>query len=72
MPLAGIDIDVQGENELTVEIMLGDSTKADSPHLTHTVAGARTVKIILSANGETDGLEIEDAENKTTVLRFEN
>ena len=72
MPLAGIDVDARGENAPTIEIVLGDGTQADSRQLTHTVAKARIIKIILSANGETDGLEIEDDEDKTTILRFEN
>ena len=71
-PLAGIDVDPRGENAPTIEIMLGDAAQANSRHLTHTVAKTRTVKIILSASGEADGLEIEDAEDRTTILRFEN
>ncbi len=71
LPLAGIDVDGRGENAPTIEIVLGDAAQADSRHLTHTVAKARTVKIILSANGEADGLEIEDSEEKTAILRFE-
>lgn len=72
LPLAGVDVDTRGENAPTVEIMLGDTTKADSPHLTHVVSGARFAKIVLSASGEADGLEIDDAEGKTTILQFEN
>ena len=71
LPLMGIDLDTHGENGPTVEIMLGDSTRSDSRHLTHVVQGARFVKIVLSASGEADGLEIDDAEGKTTVLQFE-
>ncbi len=72
MPLVGIDVEVRGEDAPTIEIMLGDSTKTDSSYLTHNVDGARFTKIVLSANGEADGLEIEDFEGKTTILRFES
>jgi hypothetical protein len=70
LPLAGIDVDATGEGAPTVEIMLGETAK-DARHLTHVVRGARSAKIVLSADGEDDGLEIEDAEGKTTFLRFE-
>lgn len=72
LPLAGIDVDARGESAPTIEIMLGDSTKTDSLHLTHVVSGARFAKIVLSANGDADGLEMEDSQGKTTILRFEN
>lgn len=71
LPLAGIDVDERGENAPTIEIMLSDSKNTDSLHMTHTVFKASVIKIILTANDEADGLEIEDAEGKTTVLRFE-
>lgn len=72
LPLRGIDVDAHGEDKPTIEIMLGDAAENGSPHLTHTVNDARTVKIVLSAGAEADGLEIEDSTGKTTVLRFEN
>jgi hypothetical protein len=73
LPLAGIDVDAPNDGAPTIEIMLGDAAKPDSHHLTHAVAEARFVKIVLSVAGsEADGLEIEDAAGKTTVLRFEN
>jgi hypothetical protein len=71
LPLAGIDVDTRGEDAPTVEIMLGDNAKAGSRHMTHIVKRAQTARIILSADGEDDGLEIKDAEGKTTFLRFE-
>ncbi len=72
LPLAAINVNAHEESDLSVEIMLGNASDADTNHLTHTVAGARVVKIVLGASGEADSLEIEDAENQTTVLRFEN
>ncbi|HSK70405.1 MAG TPA: DUF5335 family protein [Pyrinomonadaceae bacterium] len=72
LPLTGIAVDRQNGDGATVEIMLGDGTKADSRHMTHVVNGAWTIKIILSADAESDGLVIEDAERRMTVLRFED
>jgi len=72
LPLEGIDIDTRGENAPTVEIMLGDAREPNSREFTHTIARARFVRIVLSASGESDGLDIEDEQGATTILRFEN
>ena len=72
LPLIGVDVDTSGAGVPNVEIILGNSKNGDSRHLTHTVQGARQAKIVLSSDGTADGLEIEDAEVKTTVLRFES
>jgi hypothetical protein len=73
MPLQGIDVDTGGKDAPVIEIMLGDAVgNADSSHFTHIVSAVRFARIILSASGESDGLDIEDAEGKTTILRFEN
>lgn len=58
----GIDVDTHGETP-AVQILLGD--------FTHTVNGARTLKIHLSLDGDEDGIDITDAEGKTSILRFE-
>ena len=64
LPLTGIDFDARSETP-SVEIMLGDD-------FTHTIKNARSVKISFSTDELNDGLDITDAEGKTTVLRFEN
>lgn len=61
LPLAGLDIDTRGDSP-TVEIML--------ENFTHTVKDARHLKIHFSLDGGDDGLDITNAEGKTTVLRF--
>jgi hypothetical protein len=72
LPLIGIDVDAGSDGQPpTIEIILGDSVVADSRHLTHTIDSVRLAKIILSMDGTADGLEIEDLEGKTTILRFE-
>jgi hypothetical protein len=72
LPLAGIDVDAHGEGFPTIEIMLGKSETADSRTMTHIIRGAQSAYIVLSPSGDDDGLEIKDAEGKTTFLRFEN
>lgn len=72
LPLEAIDVDTRGANAPTVEIMLGSVEKPDTHRMTHTVQNARLIRILLSGGGEADGLEIEDAERRTTILRFEN
>lgn len=64
LPLTGIDVDDHNDAP-TVEIMLGDD-------LTHTIKDARSIKMSLSLDESNDGLDITDAEGKTTILRFEN
>lgn len=72
MPLAGIDIDIHGNAMPTVEIMLGNFEKPESSQMTHIIANTRFVRIVLSASGESEGLDIEDSQGRTTILRFEN
>jgi hypothetical protein len=72
LPLDGIDIDTRGSDAPAVEIMLGSVEKPDTRHLTHTIAKTRFVRIVLSPGGESDGLDIENEEGRTTILRFEN
>ena len=62
LPLNGVDFDKHGNS---VQIMLGDE-------LTHVIKEVKNIKISFSASGLNDGLDITDAEGKTTVLRFEN
>ena len=64
LPFSGIDADTSGETP-TVEIMLGDS-------FTHTISNARNIKLNFNFDENADGLDITDAEGKTTILRFEN
>jgi hypothetical protein len=68
MPLAGIT--AEPGRARNVEIMLG--APGDERHLTHAVAGVRSVKIELDCETRNDTLEITDDRGRVTVLRFEN
>ena len=62
LPFTGIDIDAR-EQMPAIEIMLGDYT--------HAVKNVKQLKIHFSFEGDEDGIDILDAEGKTTILRFE-
>lgn len=63
LPLTGLDIDTRADAP-TIEIMMED--------FTHTIKNARTLAMHFSLDGSGDGLDITDAESKTTILRFED
>ena len=70
LPLAGVDIDTKGDDAPLVEIMLGARGGAGGG-MTHTVRRVRRVGIRLAADDGDEGLDVEDGEGVTTVLRFE-
>lgn len=72
LPLAGIDLDTEGAGAPLIEIMLGGEGEAAGRRMTHTISRARKLKLQFTADGREDGLEIEDAEGVTTILRFES
>lgn len=72
LPLTGIDIDTHRQDAPVIEIMLGKNEKKDSHAMTHVIRNVRSANIVLSVNGNDDGLEIKDAEGRTTFLNFEN
>lgn len=69
LPLAGIDVDTRVGALPTIQIMLGSD---ELRQMTHTISNARQMRLLLSADATADGLEIENAEGSTTILRFEN
>ena len=71
LPLAGIDADTHDGERAAIEIMLGDAARGGR-HYTHNIQNARHLKLHFSPDGRGDAVKIEDAEGKTTVLRFEN
>ena len=73
LPLAGIDADTRGgDRAAAVEIMLGDAAAKDANHYTHNIQNVNHVRLHFSPDGRGDQVKIEDAEGRTTVLRFEN
>ena len=70
LPLAGVDLDTEGRDAPRVEIMLGREGAAERS-MTHAVPRVRKVGIQLSTDGHGEGLDIEDENGATTILRFE-
>jgi len=71
LPLAGVDLDTDGEGMPILEIMLGGEGVNADGNMTHTVTRVQKLRFQLTADGQEDGLEIDDAEGMTTILRFE-
>ena len=68
--LAGIDLDMDGDGNPSVEIMLPAPIGTTKNHKTHTVAGVKRVELE-TTDGRDEGLEIEDGEGAITIMRFE-
>jgi Family of unknown function (DUF5335) len=62
LELVGVDIDPDGELP-TVEVLLEGYS--------HSIVGVRSLNVHYSHTAEDDGLDIADANGKTTILRFE-
>jgi hypothetical protein len=62
LPFGAVEVD-RDDKSSVVEIFLDG--------FTHTVKGARTLKIHFGLDDDEDGIDITDAEGKTTILRFE-
>jgi hypothetical protein len=72
LPLQGVDIDADREGPETLQIVLGGNGKPSSRNFTHIVKDPLFLKFTLSVTGQSEGLEISDAEGNTTMLRFED
>ncbi len=62
LPFVGVGIDNHGELP-EVRITVGT--------LSHAVTDAVSLSFKLTADGEDDGLDVQDREGRTTILRFE-
>lgn len=71
LPLVGMDVDEHDIEKTTVQIMLGNRAGSGESHFTHRVNGVRLLKIEISVDGKSDGIDILDSEGTTTTMRFE-
>ena len=62
LPLVGVDLD-PGKANASVQIMLG--------RYTHTIRAVSRVTFHLSSDGNSDGVDVTDADGKVAMLRFE-
>lgn len=67
----GIDLDADGDRDVSVEIMLQAQTGKTRNHMTHNVAGVRRIDLE-TLLGRDQGLELEDSKGAVTILRFES
>jgi hypothetical protein len=62
VPLTGIDVDPR-EDYPSLQIMLGS--------FTHTIKDVRKLTFHVTIDGNTEGLDVTNAEGSTAILRFE-
>ncbi|HKP68624.1 MAG TPA: DUF5335 family protein [Pyrinomonadaceae bacterium] len=62
LPLTGVDLD-PGKASTSVQIMLGN--------FTHTVRDVSRLTFHMSNDGNSDGVDVTDADGKVSMLRFE-
>jgi hypothetical protein len=72
LPLNGISVEESGTDAPRIEIMLGGASPDDGRHMTHTIVRAVHVFLKSAADGTDEALEIEDANDVKTLLRFES
>ena len=72
LPLTGIDVDNSNPEKPSVLILLSNKEGTEKSHFSHVINDVKLVKVFLSFDGKSDGLDISSFDGKTTVLRFEN
>jgi len=71
LPMVGIDFQLHGTAGPEIELLFADRSD-DRSHMTRRIEGVRFLRLNLSVSGDSDGLDIENDQGQTTVLRFEN
>jgi hypothetical protein len=69
--LAGITLEMDGDQGPTVEIMLQAPAGATNGHMTHTIGGMKRLTMD-RVNGVDEAIELEDKEGAVTIMRFES
>ena len=67
----GIDLDMDGDCEVSVEIMLQGQAGKTRNHMTHNVAGVSRIDLE-TVEGRDHSLKLEDSKGAVTILRFES
>lgn len=71
LPLAGISVELVGEDAPRLEIMLGGLSAEASEHLTHTVKNVAKIMTLAADSGAEDAIEFESKDGAKTLLRLE-
>ena len=72
LPLVGIDAEKYDNDKLSIQILLANKEGSEKSHFTHVIKDVRMVKLNLSNDGKSDGIDILGFDGSTTVLSFEN
>ena len=72
LPLVGIDVDNHDGDKMSIIILLSNIEGTDKSHFSHVINDAKFVRLNLSKDGQSDGIDIASFDGSTTVLSFEN
>ena len=71
LPLAGIYVEIEGENAPRAEILLGGLSAEEVDYLTHTVPNLKTVLTLEDSSNRESAVEFVSADGTKTLLSFE-
>ena len=69
LPLLGVSLEEKGSDAPRVQISLGED-RIGSRHLTHSIAGLKSLKIQLGSDGREDSVEFTDKSGTASLLIF--
>ena len=67
LPFEGITADTKTPGQDTIALMVG---RKPDEHLTHTITAPTHVRLVQTAEGENEALQIESTSDETTLVRF--
>ena len=71
LPLAGIYVELNGDNAPRVEILLGGISAKEVDYLTHTVSKVKTIMTLSSRDDFDSAIEFESTDGTKTLMSFE-
>ncbi len=71
LPLAGIYVELAGENAPRVEILLGGISAKEIDYLTHTILNVNTIMTLSGSDNLERAVEFVSADGTKTLLSFE-
>jgi hypothetical protein len=71
LPLAGVYVELNGENAPRVEILLGGISAQKVEYLTHTVSNVKAIKTLSGSDNLESAVEFESADGTKTLMSLE-
>jgi hypothetical protein len=71
LPLAGVYVELNGENAPRVEILLGGISAKEIDYLTHTILNVKTVMTSSGSDNLESAIEFEAADGTKTLISLE-